>query len=235
MEFLEILGRAVFSALALFLITKLMGYRQISQLSFYDYVIGISIGSISGVMATELEIDIWKTLIPMIVYGGISILLSWITMKSIRCRRFITGTPVVLLQDGEILEESLKQVKYDLSDFLGECRNAGFFNLSDLEYAIMESTGKISFLPYADSRPCIPKDFQLIPQREGLAANLIIDGKVMKKHLQAVGKEEKWLEKQILESKAKTKEDILLATYDCNGQFTVYLRNQGIKAKNVLE
>ena len=71
MEFLEILGRAVFSALALFLITKLMGYRQISQLSFYDYVIGISIGSISGVMATELEIDIWKTLIPMVVYGGI--------------------------------------------------------------------------------------------------------------------------------------------------------------------
>jgi uncharacterized membrane protein YcaP (DUF421 family) len=234
-DILEILFRSLFSAVALFIITKIMGYRQISQLSFYDYIIGISIGSISAVMATDLETDIWKTLVPMIVYGALSILLSWITMKSIRCRRFITGTSVVLIEDGEILEDSLKKVKYDLNDLLGDCRNAGYFDIADIEYAVMEHNGKISFLPYPDRRPATPEDFNLTPQKEGLCVNLILDGQIMKEHLKAVGKEEKWLEKQIVQSKAKTIDDILLATYDCNDTFTVYLRNRDMKPIQVLD
>lgn len=234
MDILEIVLRSVFSVAALFIVTKLMGYRQISQLSFYDYIIGISIGNLSANMAMDLETDLWQTLIPLLIYGAMSIFVSFLTMKSIKLRRVMAGTPIVLIENGELLEDNLKKAKFDVNEFLGECRAQGYFNLADLKYAIMEHTGKISFLPYEDKRPCTPGDLNLSPQQEGMVANLIIDGKIMHRHLKAVGKEEKWLEKQIAQSKAKKREDILLATYDINGTFSVFLKNEGISGTHIL-
>lgn len=235
MEVLELLCRAVFSIIILFVITKLMGYRQISQLTFYDYIIGITIGSISADMATDLELDWWHTVIPMLIYGGVSVLMSLATNKSIRLRRFLTGVPVVLIQHGEIIKENLKKVHYDINDLLGECRNAGYFDINDLNYAIMEHTGKISFLPNVEKRPCTPEDFGLSPTDEGLVVNLIIDGEIMEDHLKRIGKEEKWLYKQLEEQDIKNPKAVLLATYDINDKFQVFLQTPSKESFDVLE
>lgn len=234
MDILQLVLRAVFSLVILFIITKLMGYRQISQLSFYDYIIGITIGSMAADMATDLQGDVWSTLIPMIVYGVFSILISFLTVKSIKARRFMTGSPIVLIYNGEILHKNLKKVHYDMNDFLSECRSQGYFDVKDISYAIMEHTGKISILSNPAKRPCCPEDLNLHPQGEGLVTNLIIDGKVLPKHLTRIGKEEKWLEKQLKEKNMR-KEELILATYDINGNFEVYKKNDTGNAFDVLE
>ena len=235
MDFLELVCRSVFSIAILFVITKLMGYRQISQLTFYDYIIGITIGSISADMATELETDLWNTVIPILVYGGISILISFVTNKSIRLRRFLTGVPVVLIQHGEIIKKNLQKVHYDINDLLGECRSAGYFDINDLDYVIMEHTGKISFLPNVSKRPCTPEDLNLSPEQEGLVVNLIMDGEIMEEHLKKIGKERKWLDKQLEEQGIKNPKAVLLATYDINGNFHVFLQTTSKEIFDVLE
>lgn len=236
MELLELLSRSVFSVILLFALTKLMGYRQISQLSYYDYIIGITIGSISADMAIGLEDDWWHTVLPMVIFALLSVGISYLTTKSITVRRFATGTPIILIEKGDIIKKNLRKVHYDLNDLLAECRSAGYFNLSDIQWAVMEHTGKISFLPDALKRPCTPQDLNLTPQPEGLIANLIIDGKVMKRHLKKIGKEEKWLQKQLSQQGVKDERMVLLATYDSmNGTFEVFEEGQRKKVFNVLE
>ena len=235
MELLELLVRSFFSVVILFLITKLMGYRQISQLSFYDYIIGISIGSISADMATGLDQDWWHTAIPLVIYGGISLLLSFLTLKSIKARRYFSGTPIILIQGGEILKQNLKKVHYDLNDLLAECRIAGYFDINDIQYAVMENNGKISFLADPLKRPCCPQDFQLSPNPEGLVANLIIDGKIMYDHLKRVGKDKNWLDQQLDQQNVASVSDVFLGTYDFSGKFQIFLKDSKVKPLDVLE
>lgn len=235
MEFLELLIRTVSSILTLFLVTKVMGYRQISQLSFYDYVIGISIGSISADMAVGLDVDWWYTLVPMVLYGSGSLLLSHWTTKSIRARRFLSGVPVILLEKGELIRENFEKVHYDMSDFLAECRSAGYFDLGDLQYVIMEHTGKLSFLPKSEKRPCCPEDLNLCPAEEGLCANLIIDGKLMPHHLKRIGRDETWLQKQLKQQGVSEIEQVLLASYPPDGSLQIYLQSHDKKTFNVLD
>lgn len=236
MELLELLSRSVFSLLILFTLTKLMGYRQISQLSYFDYIIGITIGSIAADMATGLEDDWWHTAVPMAVFAVLSIAVSFLTIKSIKMRRFVTGTPIILIEKGSILRKNLKKVHYDVNDLLAECRCAGYFNLSDIQWAVMEHTGKISFLPDVSKRPCTPEDLNLTPQPEGLMANLIMDGKIMKHHLEKIGKEEKWLQKQLSQQQIKDISKVILAIYDpLNDSFKVFEEGKEKKIFNVLE
>lgn len=224
MEIWFILWRSVFSVLVLFLLTKLMGFRQISQLSFYDYIIGISIGSVAADMASDVQADLMFTLVPMVVYALISVGLSFWTNKSIKARRILSGTPIILIQNGKILTGGLKQARYDIDDLLAECRSSGYFDVNDLAFAVMEHTGNISFLPKADKRPTNPADFGLIPSGEGMVANLVIDGKIMENHLKAVGKEEQWLHKALSEQGVTDMERVLLATYDIKGRFQIYAK-----------
>lgn len=224
MDFLFILWRAVFSVLVLFLLTKLMGFRQISQLSFYDYIIGISIGSIAADMASDLQTDLIYTLVPMTIYALISVGISYWTTKSIKARRILSGTSIVLIQNGKILRDGLKQARYDVNDLLAECRSCGYFDINDLLIGVMEHTGKISFLPKEDKRPVNPSDLNLTPPKEGMVANLVIDGQIMKKHLKAVGKEEQWLHKQLSAQGVTDVKRVLLATCDVNDQFNVYTK-----------
>lgn len=234
MDFLFILWRAVFSVLILFLLTKLMGFRQISQLSFYDYIIGISIGSIAADMASDLQTDLIYTLVPMTVYALISVGLSFWTTKSIKARRVLSGKPIILIQNGEILMDGLKEARYDVNDLLAECRSAGYFEIGDLLIAVMEHTGNISFLPKEDKRPANPSDLNLTPPKEGMVANVVIDGQIMKRHLQAVGKEEQWLHKQLSAQGVTDVKRVLLATCDVNDQFNVYTKD-GPKPMHVFD
>ena len=145
MELLYIFLLSIGSITVLFIIAKLMGYRQISEMSFFDYVVGISIGSIAAEMATNIDLEWWKGVLAMAVYGTVGILLSIITQKSIKVRKFISGTPIILIDKGKINKESLKKAKIEVDDLLTSARDKGYFNITDIEYAIMETTGKISF------------------------------------------------------------------------------------------
>lgn len=224
-NFGEVLARALVSILVLFFLTKLMGFKQISQLNLFDYIVGISIGSIAAQMAFDPDIPYYAPITAMTVYATIEVCISLLTTKSIRLRRFVTGTPVVIINRGKIIEDNLKKIKYDLNDLLTECRINGYFNISAIECAVMETDGRLSFLPKPELRPACPNDLGLSPAKEGLVSNVIIDGKIMTKALQFCGLDGNWLQKQLSDQKIKDVSQVLLGTVDVNGLFTVFMKN----------
>lgn len=213
------------SIVALFILTKLMGYRQLSEMSMFDYIIGITFGSIAAEMSIALDDDYKSPLVAMAVYAIFSLALSFISEKSYIGRKIIAGKPVILINNGEISEKNLRKAKIDMSELLVQCRVNGYFDISKIETAVLEGNGKISFLPKAAERPITPNDLGLKPKDEYMVANLIIDGNVMENNLKHSGKNEKWLNSQLSANGVKNVKDVLLATCDIDNNFTVYVKN----------
>ena len=234
-ELLDVTIRAISSLITLFLVTKMLGKKQVSQLSLFDYVIGISIGNFAAEMTINLESHELNGIWAVVLFGLFAYLISWLTMKSIVLRRFFMGTPTVIIQNGKILEKNLKKVKFDINDMLEEIRGAGYFDLSGVEYAVMEANGKFSILPKPEYRPLTPKDMNLKVSKDGLCANIIIDGKIMHNNLYNINKDEKWLNKELKVKGYRDISKILLATVDTNEKITIYERNYNIDSKDVLE
>lgn len=234
-ELLNVTVRAISSLITLFLVTKMLGKKQVSQLSLFDYVIGISIGNFAAEMTINLEANEINGIWAVILFGLFAYLVSYLTMKSILLRRFFMGTPTPIIQNGKILEKNLKKVKFDINDMLEEVRSAGYFDLSQVEYAVMEANGKLSILPKPEYRPLTPKDMNLKVEKEGLCSNVIIDAKIMHNNLKYMKKDEEWLKKQLKIKGYYDTSKILLATLDINDKLVVYERNNNIESKNVLE
>lgn len=221
MRFLWLCVTSVGSFATLFLIAKLIGHKQIAQLDFFDYITGITIGSIAAEMATELE-DPWKPLTAMVIYGGISLLLSVISNKSSRARRYLIGTPVILMDHGKLYRENLKKARLDLNEFLVMCRQQGYFDLTSIETAVFEYNGKLTILPVSDQRPATPNDMSLSPKQELLFTELILDGRILEGNLKRMGLDLVWLEKQLKQQHIDSAKDVFLAVCDRNLKFVIY-------------
>ena len=224
MEILKIIVLSFSSFAVLFFLTKLMGNREMSQLSMFDYIISITIGSIAAEMATALEDDFTQPLIAMLVYAIGAILVSFLSLHSIKARRFVSGTSCILYDNGKIYSKNLKKSKMDLNEFLMQCRTNGYFNLSDIQTAILESNGKLSFIPNSLKRPATPEDLNLNPKQDYLVINVIIDGKVIEENLKNTGNNLKWLQTNLEKQKAGTIKNILLATCDKDNNLSVYTK-----------
>lgn len=221
MEILQVLITSAVSLAVLFLLTKLMGNKQVSQLSMFDYIIGISIGSIAAEMATELE-NPENSLAAMIVYGVIAFLVSVISQRSVKVRKVMSGRPLVIMDNGIIYRENLKKARIDLSDFLTQCRTSGYFDLNQIQTAVMEYNGAISFLPVSKYRPATPSDMDIQPEQEYLQMTVIMDGHINKRNLKLSGNNEVWLTKQLHLQGYNNPSDVLLALCDNNNKLTVF-------------
>ena len=233
-EILEVSYRAIISLVTLFLITKILGKKQVSQLSLFDYVIGISIGNFAAEVTINLEAEWINGVVAVLIFGLVAYFVSIITMKSIVARRFFMGSPTIVIQNGKIIKESLKSVKLDINDLLEECRNNNVFDLNQINYALMEANGKLSILLKPEYLPLTPKDMKLNPEKNGLVANVIIDKKIMQENLKQMNKDDKWLLKELKTKKVKL-EDILLCTMDINDKLTIYKQKENEEIKNILE
>lgn len=232
-EILHVIVLSVVSLVVLLLLTKLMGYRQMSQLSLFDYINGITIGSIAAELATNLE-DYHRPLTAMIVYGLVTVLLAMLTEKSIKVRRFMNGKPLILLHHGVIYEQNLKKSKIDLNEFLEQCRVSGYFDISKLQAVILEGNGRLSFLPKTQERPATVNDLNLSPQEDDLTAVLVIDGHIMEHNLRHSGKDKKWLTARLSALGFPDVKAVLLATCDLNNKLSVFSKNDGTHAEDVL-
>lgn len=212
MDFLQIVFTSVFSVIALFCITKLMGHKQVAQLDFFDYISGITIGSIAAEMATDLESP-WQSLTALVIYGFVSVLLSLLTHKFPRSRKYINGTPTILMDNGKLYRKNLKKAKLDLSEFLLLCREAGYFDLSEIQTAIFEHNGKLSVLPVSDKRPATPGDLKLCPPPSHIGTEVIMDGRILGENLRRMGRDEVWLKKRLAEQKYYDAKEVFLAVY----------------------
>ena len=206
-----------------------------SELSMFDYINGITIGSIAAEFATSLEEDYTAPLIAMIVYACVTIILSFLSDKSIIARRFIVGAPLVLLNNGTLYKKNLKKAKIDINELLQQCRIEGYFDISQVQTAILESNGKISILPQAANRPVTPDDMKLQPKDDALVSNLVIDGHIMFKNLSHSGKDEKWLRHQLQGQGVSNESEVLLATCDIHNKVTVFKKTINEVPKDILD
>ncbi len=224
-DILKVVVLSVVSEIVLFVLTKLMGNKEMSQLSMFDYIIGITIGSIAAEMATALESDYMQPLVAMIVYAIIAIVISLVCTKSLKARRFIYGNSLILMDNGKLYRKNFKTAKLDLNEFLVQCRVNGYFNLSDVKTAILESNGKISFLPKSENRPTTPSDFNMAPSPATINVNLILDGRILYENLKNSGHDEMWLQKQLVSQGFEKPEQIFLATLDNQNHLSIYENN----------
>ncbi|NLW69644.1 MAG: DUF421 domain-containing protein [Eubacteriaceae bacterium] len=227
--FIDISGiglKALVSALFLLLLTRLMGKRQISQMTVFDYVNGITIGSIAAEMAVENTEEWVYPFVAMIIYALVSIAISALTVKSIALRRWITGKSIVLYSEKEIYSKNLERAKIDVNELLMVCRNSGYFDLEELSEIILEPNGKFSFLVEDNYRPLKVNDTDIKVKKQGLWANAIIDGVIMKNNIDAMGKNEEWLLGELNKQGYHDTKDIMLATLNDKGVLNIYKSNE---------
>ena len=232
-EILDVILRCLISLVTLFFVTKMIGKKQVSQFSLFDYVIGISIGNFAAEMALNLDSDYMHGTIAVIVFGIVAYLVSFITLKNLKLRRFFIGDPTIIIEDGKILYKNVKKTKFDINDLLEECRINGYFDISQIDYALMEANGKISFLAKPDYQTPTNKDLKINKQKTGLCANLIIDGEIIYESLKIMHKDKKWLMHEI-NIKGYKLEDIILATLDLEETLKVYGKNVNSKSYDIL-
>ncbi|MBQ4153916.1 MAG: DUF421 domain-containing protein [Clostridia bacterium] len=218
---LKVILTSILSAIALFVIAKLLGHKQMSQLDFFDYITGITIGSIAAELATELEQPL-KPLIAMLVYGAITVVLTFVTSKFPKTRKFINGTPTIIMNDGKLYRKNMKKAKLDLSEFLVMCRQEGYFNISDIHTAVFEYNGRLTVLPKSAKRPATPTDLKLMCEPESINVEVIMDGRILEENLLRMGFSVKWLEKQLKGKGYNNPKEIFLGLCNQNGELTLF-------------
>ena len=208
MDLLQVAVTSVGAFVALFLLSKLMGHRQISELSVFDYVNGITIGSIAAEMATELEKPLR--------------LLEALTSKCPCLRKYISGAPSIIFDNGKLYRRNMKKARLDLSEFLIQCRQQGFFDLGAIQTAVYEPDGRLTILPVAARRPATPEDIGIAPEKEQIFTELIMDGRVLGENLHRMGVDETWLLRQLRQQGYHSAREVFLAVADANKQVAVY-------------
>lgn len=224
MEILKIILTSLLSAVSLFIIAKIMGHKQMAQLDFFDYITGITIGSIAAELATELEAP-YKPLIAMIIYGGISVGLSILGNKSLKFREFANGKPTIIMDNGKLYRENMKKAKLDLNEFMVLCRQEGYFNINDIQTAVFEYNGRLTILPVSDNKPVTPKDINIKPPQEQIFTEIIMDGQILEKNLKKLGLDITWLEKELKNQKYNSPKEIYLAVCDKNNNLSLFEMN----------
>ncbi len=217
METIKVILTSLLSIISLFLVAKLIGHKQVSQLDFFDYINGITLGSIGAELATELDKP-WKPLIAIMVYGFVSIALSFFAQKFQKSRKFINGTPTIVMDGGKLYRNNMKKAKLELSEFMVLCRQAGYFDLNDIEIATFEYNGRLSILPKSKKRPLTPEDINLTLEEAGIGTEIIMDGHILHENLKRLGLDLSWLTKQLKQQKYEDAKEIYLGIYNKNNQ-----------------
>ena len=217
MELLKIILSAFASVVVLFVTTKLMGHRQIFQLSFFDYICGITVGSIAAELAIDSEARL-ASFVALIVYCIVSILLNLLSLRFPNLRRFINGEPVVIISGGKIYEKNMKKAKLDLNELISMCRSNGYFSLSDIELAVFEHNGRLSIMPKESKRPVNSNDLCIPTSQKPLPKEIILDGRVISSNLKSIGKDAAWLDKVLKKAGVKRPEEVMLGTADSDGE-----------------
>lgn len=220
----HILWRSLLSFVALLIVTRVIGKKQISQLTFFDYVVGITIGNIAGSMSIDLDsIPVRNSLTSMVVWGFLPMLVAWIGLKSYWFRRVVDGTPTVVVQNGEILNKNLKHERMTTDELMHLLREKNAFRLADVEFAVMETDGKLSVLKKTDSQPITPKTEGMTVENEPEPRIVVMDGVLMNTTLNSLGLTPEWLLGELQKQGAKQYSDVFLAQVDGKGEVYVDL------------
>lgn len=222
-KMLIIFIRAIILYTIVLIVMRLMGKREIGQLQPFELAISILIADLASIPMAELGIPISNGIIPILGLLSMHLVISLLNMKSIRFREVMCGKPALLIYRGKIDEKVLKKERVTINELEERMRSNSIYNLGDVEYAILETSGQVTVIPKPNKRNTTPKDFNIEPEYEGIAYDLVIDGVVMYDNLKKIGKDYKWLEKELKKFKT-TPEQALVVTVD--GKYQIYCQTK---------
>lgn len=222
-DFILIFIRSFIAFVVLFLLARVMGKKQIAQLTFFDYVVGITIGNLAGTITLDQQTKILNGVYGLIYWTIFLLIVSYITLKSFGFREIAEGSPTVLIENGKILEENLKKARFTYDDLMTKLREKGAFKVSDVELAVLETTGQLSMMKKAANQPVTPQTLGLLVEDEHRPQLVIIDGKLIEKNVKKYGYTKEWLLGEINKQGAKDFKDVFLAQIDSKGNVYVDL------------
>ena len=209
--------RAIILYIIVLIVMRLMGKREIGQLQPFELAISIMIADLASIPMTEIGIPIFNGIIPILGLLVMHLIISVINLKSLKARGIICGKPDILIYRGKINERALKKERFTINELQERLRGNNVFNLGDVEYAILETSGEITVIQKPEKRATTPEDFNITPEYEGIPYDLVIDGKIMHENLKAIGKNDEWLKKQVQKFNIQP-EQALVVTLDGKGQ-----------------
>lgn len=218
--------RAILLYIIVLIVMRLMGKREIGQLEPFELVISIMIADLASIPMTETGVPLTNGIIPILGLLVMHLLISVLNMKSRTARKIICGKPSILIYRGRIDEKVLKKERFTINELQERLRGREVFNIGDVEYAILETSGEISVIQKPNKRNTIPEDFNIMPEYEGIPYDLVIDGKVLEENLKAIGKNYIWLEKQVKKFGIRP-EQALVVTFDGKGQIFCQEKSSG--------
>lgn len=221
-EWIEVILRTLFAVVVLFFLTKLLGKRQVSQLSFFEYITGITIGSLAAYISLDTDKTWHLGVIALGVWVACSLGIEFLQLKSKKARDFIGFKSTVLIKDGKILEDNLKKERISSDELMEELRKKDVFKVADVEFAILESDGAVNVLLTRENQPLTPQHLgiKVAPEKESQA--VIMDGEILDKPLDTLGLTRGWLQGQ-LEKLNITEKNVFLGQVDSYGELTVDL------------
>ena len=220
--------RAIILYIVVLIVMRLMGKREIGQLQPFELAIAIMIADLASIPMTETGVPISNGIVPILGLLVMHLIISMINLKSIKAREIICGKPRILIYRGKIDEKALIKERFTLNELQERLRDKDVVNIGDVEYAILETSGQVTVIEKPNKRKTIPEDFGIMPDYEGLPYDLVVDGKIMTKNLQAIEKDYNWLETQVQKFGFKP-EEALLVTYD--GKRQIFCQKKEEKGK----
>ena len=209
--------RSIVLYIIVLIVMRLMGKREIGQLQPFELAISIMIADLAAVPMAEIGIPISNGIIPILGLLVMHLIISFINLKSMKVREILCGKPAILIYRGKIDEKVLKKERFTLNELQERLRSSNVVNLGDVEYAILETSGQVTVIQKPDKRTTTPKDFNIMPEYEGIPYDLVVDGKVMYQNLKNIGKDYNWLKKQVNKFNMEP-EEALIVTFDGGNQ-----------------
>ena len=210
--------RAIVLYIIVLIVMRLMGKREIGQLQPFELAISIMIADLATLPMSETGVPISNGIIPILGLLVMHLTISMLNMKSTKAREIICGKPSILIFRGKIDQKVMKKERFTINELEEKLRDNNIFNIGDVEYAVLETSGQVTVIPKPNKRPTIPEDFNIEPKYEGIPYDLVVDGKVMYKNLDKIGKNYVWLQKQTEKFGIKP-EEALIVTIDGDNQF----------------
>ena len=210
--------RAIFLYIVVLIVMRLMGKREIGQMQPFELAISIMIADLAATPMAETGIPISNGIVPILGLLVMHLVISTLNIKSTKAREIICGKPSILIYRGKIDEKTLRKERFTINELEERLRDNNIFNIGDVDYAILETSGQVTVIPKPNKRNTNPEDFNIEPEYEGISYDLVVDGKVMYKNLEKIGKNYKWLERQSEKFGIKP-EEALIITIDGNNNF----------------
>ena len=223
-EVVVVIFRGLFSFLSLLVLTHLMGKKQVSQLTFFEYITGITIGSIASSLTVDLDLQLIPVWTGLLVWTLGTVVLGIATTHNRKLAKIIDGEPTVVIQNGQILEKNMQQMNYTLDDLMMQLRQANVFSIADVEFAVLEPNGMLSVLVKSQLQPVTPADLKIPTDYKGLAVELIVDGKIVEPNLSQLNLSREWLLEELAKRNHRL-EDVYYAEIDTQGNVYIDLRD----------